>query len=135
MRVRRGVFHSLTVWRVSNAVSSCTVLIVRFVLSVLSVSCCKDLRYGEQIRRMAYFTLILTVVLCTVGSSAMQGNHGPTKSRYYCIIGAGPAGLQMGYYLERADRDYVIFEQSNQSGTRFCIPIARVLQEAKDGFR
>lgn len=34
----------------------------------------------------------------------------------YCIIGAGPAGLQLGYFLSKADRDYIIFEKSNNSG-------------------
>ena len=34
----------------------------------------------------------------------------------YCIIGAGPGGLQMGYFFERAGHDYVIFERSNVSG-------------------
>jgi len=34
----------------------------------------------------------------------------------YCVIGAGPAGLQMGYFFTRAGRDYVIFEKSNVSG-------------------
>ncbi|KAH3734785.1 hypothetical protein DPMN_041232 [Dreissena polymorpha] len=34
----------------------------------------------------------------------------------YCVIGAGPAGLQMGYFFSRAGRDYIIFEKSNVSG-------------------
>jgi len=34
----------------------------------------------------------------------------------YCVIGAGPSGLQMGYFLERAGRDYVVFEKSNTPG-------------------
>ncbi|KAK3089494.1 hypothetical protein FSP39_004045 [Pinctada imbricata] len=37
----------------------------------------------------------------------------------YCIIGAGPAGLQMGYYLQRDKRDYVIYEQSDKAGSFF----------------
>ena len=37
----------------------------------------------------------------------------------YCIIGAGPAGLQMGYFLEKTGRDYVIYEKANQSG-KYC---------------
>ena len=31
----------------------------------------------------------------------------------YCVIGGGPAGLQMGYFLQTAGRDYVIFEKGN----------------------
>ncbi|KAH3734777.1 hypothetical protein DPMN_041224, partial [Dreissena polymorpha] len=37
----------------------------------------------------------------------------------YCVIGAGPAGLQMGYFFSRAGRDYIIFEKSNVSGNFF----------------
>jgi hypothetical protein len=40
-----------------------------------------------------------------------------SKLRYdYCVIGAGPAGLQMGYFLKGAGRDYVILERSHQAG-------------------
>jgi len=37
-------------------------------------------------------------------------------SNEYCVIGAGPAGLQMGYFLERAGRDYVILERDSTAG-------------------
>ncbi len=37
----------------------------------------------------------------------------------YLIIGAGPAGLQLGYYLEKANRDYLILEGSNKAGNFF----------------
>ena len=40
-----------------------------------------------------------------------------SQRRYdYVIVGAGPAGLQMGYFLQQAGRDYVILERSNVSG-------------------
>ena len=35
------------------------------------------------------------------------------------IIGAGPAGLQLGYCLERAGRDYLILEAGAEPGTSF----------------
>ena len=35
------------------------------------------------------------------------------------IIGAGPAGLQLGYYLEQAGRDYLILEGGAAPGTSF----------------
>lgn len=31
----------------------------------------------------------------------------------YIVIGAGPAGLQMGYFLKRAGRDFLILEGSD----------------------
>lgn len=36
------------------------------------------------------------------------------------IIGAGPAGLQLGYYLERSGRDYLILERGDAPGTFFA---------------
>jgi thioredoxin reductase len=37
----------------------------------------------------------------------------------YLIIGAGPAGLQLGYYLAQTGRDYLIVESGNSPGTFF----------------
>jgi thioredoxin reductase len=37
----------------------------------------------------------------------------------YLIIGAGPAGLQFGYFLEKAGRDYLILEAGARPGTFF----------------
>ena len=35
------------------------------------------------------------------------------------IVGAGPAGLQMGYYLNQAKRDYLILEAQDCAGAFF----------------
>src|SRR6266581_4883536 len=37
----------------------------------------------------------------------------------YLVIGAGPAGLQLGLYLEQADRNYLIVEAGDTPGTFF----------------
>ncbi|XP_070547248.1 FAD-dependent oxidoreductase domain-containing protein 2-like [Ptychodera flava] len=37
----------------------------------------------------------------------------------YIIIGAGPAGLQMGYFMEKDKADYLILEGSNRPGNFF----------------
>lgn len=37
----------------------------------------------------------------------------------YIIIGGGPAGLQLGYFLDRAGRNYCILERGNSAGTFF----------------
>lgn len=42
----------------------------------------------------------------------------PTR-RDYCVLGAGPAGLQMAYFLQRAGRDYVVFERASKPGSFF----------------
>ncbi|MBL4602936.1 MAG: NAD(P)-binding domain-containing protein [Emcibacteraceae bacterium] len=41
------------------------------------------------------------------------------KTVDYLIIGAGPAGLQLGYYLEKRDADYLIVEENECSGSFF----------------
>lgn len=35
----------------------------------------------------------------------------------YCVIGAGPGGLQMAAYLHSAQRDYVVFERAAVAGS------------------
>lgn len=37
----------------------------------------------------------------------------------YIIVGAGPAGLQLGYFLQQAGRDYVILEAGDSPGAFF----------------
>lgn len=37
----------------------------------------------------------------------------------YIIIGSGPAGLQLGYYLQKSNRSYVILEAGCSPGTSF----------------
>ncbi len=37
----------------------------------------------------------------------------------YIILGAGPAGLQMGYFMEQAGHDYLILERNDGAGSFF----------------
>ena len=37
----------------------------------------------------------------------------------YLIIGGGPAGLQLGYFLEKSNRSYLILEAGKNVGTFF----------------
>jgi thioredoxin reductase len=37
----------------------------------------------------------------------------------YLVIGAGPAGLQLGYHLQQADRDYLVLEAGDTPGSFF----------------
>ncbi|XP_039209030.1 FAD-dependent oxidoreductase domain-containing protein 2 [Crotalus tigris] len=39
----------------------------------------------------------------------------------YCIIGAGPSGLQIAYFLQHAGRNYVVFERRNTPGHFFTL--------------
>jgi thioredoxin reductase len=35
----------------------------------------------------------------------------------YLILGAGPAGLQMGYFMEKGQQDYIILEKASSAGS------------------
>lgn len=37
----------------------------------------------------------------------------------YLILGAGPAGLQLGYYMQRDNRDYLLLERNAKAGSSF----------------
>jgi thioredoxin reductase len=55
-------------------------------------------------------------------TSPRKGTKGkPVKDLDYLIIGAGPAGLQLGYYLERAGRDYLILESGPHPASFFTV--------------
>ncbi|MFK7974601.1 MAG: NAD(P)-binding domain-containing protein [Halioglobus sp.] len=46
----------------------------------------------------------------------------------YLIIGAGPAGLQMAYFLKKKNRDYVVLEKESTAGAFFATqPVHRNL--------
>ncbi len=52
------------------------------------------------------------------GTNIMMNETQPQKFDYL-IIGAGPAGLQLGYFLQRDGRDYAILERGEGAGTFF----------------
>lgn len=56
----------------------------------------------------------LTCLLLLVWGSALALNQ--FEYHDYCIIGAGPAGLQTAYFLHKATRDYIIYEKSSHAG-------------------
>ncbi|CAG0916793.1 unnamed protein product [Notodromas monacha] len=67
-------------------------------------------------------TVVLILVsggLCMSQDQADKTNNN-IQTHDYCIIGAGPAGLQLGYFMERAGRDYIIYERNNVSGSFFA---------------
>ncbi|XP_015717642.1 FAD-dependent oxidoreductase domain-containing protein 2 [Coturnix japonica] len=57
---------------------------------------------------------IVLSALCAAGAAAFLYHD-------YCVLGAGPAGLQAAYFLQRAGRDYVVFERSHAPGSFFAI--------------
>ncbi|XP_042201055.1 FAD-dependent oxidoreductase domain-containing protein 2 isoform X2 [Callorhinchus milii] len=66
----------------------------------------------------ARWVLCAPVVLSVL---ALCGGVPPTGDLLleYCVIGAGPAGLQMAYFLQRSQRHYLVLERSNISGSFF----------------
>ncbi|KAM6957111.1 FAD-dependent oxidoreductase domain-containing protein 2 [Aplochiton taeniatus] len=53
------------------------------------------------------------------GSAEDHQRSNSTRHHDYCVLGAGPAGLQMGYFLSKAQRDYVILERNTGPGSFF----------------
>ncbi len=49
----------------------------------------------------------------------MKQNNNTKFERDYIIIGAGPAGVQLGYFLEKEGRDYLILEANNAPASFF----------------
>lgn len=74
--------------------------------------------------------LLLACVLPCQTDTAIKGSSAqPSDPRGcdacihhdYCVVGAGPSGLQLGYFLQMADRNYVIFDRANKSGSFYDV--------------
>ncbi|KAK7501280.1 hypothetical protein BaRGS_00007405 [Batillaria attramentaria] len=65
---------------------------------------------------VSQWTLVCLLLLAPLPSALTSDTH---RYHDYCVVGGGPAGLQLGFFLERANRDYIIFERSNVSGHFF----------------
>ncbi|PAA47394.1 hypothetical protein BOX15_Mlig019951g2 [Macrostomum lignano] len=62
---------------------------------------------------------ILILIVFLAGSSEAADTE--VKSVEYCIVGAGPAGLQLAYFMQRAKRDYVVIERASIAGSFFTV--------------
>ncbi|XP_035470688.2 FAD-dependent oxidoreductase domain-containing protein 2 isoform X3 [Scophthalmus maximus] len=58
------------------------------------------------------------LLLILTGCAACCSDNG-TRRFDYCVLGAGPAGLQMGHFLSRAKRDYIVLERNSGPGSFF----------------
>jgi NADPH-dependent glutamate synthase beta subunit-like oxidoreductase len=38
------------------------------------------------------------------------------QTHEYCVVGAGPAGLQMAYFLHKSNRNYILYERNKIVG-------------------
>ncbi|XP_035511192.1 FAD-dependent oxidoreductase domain-containing protein 2 [Morone saxatilis] len=62
---------------------------------------------------------ILFILIGCVKCSFDNHHHNGTRRYDYCVLGAGPSGLQMGYFLSKAKRDYIILERNSGPGSFF----------------
>lgn len=47
-------------------------------------------------------------LLCVISGGERQPTH------QYCVVGAGPGGLQMAELLRQAGRDYIVYEKGRK---------------------
>ena len=63
---------------------------------------------------LLFLVLLLSAVIGLVRAVIDQ------PDRYdYCVLGAGPAGMQAGHFLAKANRNYVILERNSGPGSFF----------------
>lgn len=55
----------------------------------------------------------------TVAQQVAAASGGAITFHQYIVVGAGPGGLQMAYYLDRASRDYVVLDDRALPGGMF----------------
>jgi len=69
--------------------------------------------------RYAACWLLMLLHIAVIGHCSSSSSSPPSPAVYhdYIIVGAGPAGLQLGYFFERARRDYLILERAERAGT------------------
>ena len=67
--------------------------------------------------RQLLYTCLLGALLCA--TSHVTASRDPEGKTHwdYIVVGAGPGGLQLAYYLEQAGRDYVVMERAKLAGT------------------
>ena len=64
--------------------------------------------------------LLVAGLLLLLGPASLGDGGGAAPERHqYCVVGAGPAGLQLGFFLQQAQRDYVILERASGPGAFF----------------
>ncbi|XP_074511715.1 FAD-dependent oxidoreductase domain-containing protein 2-like [Sebastes fasciatus] len=63
--------------------------------------------------------LIVFILIGCVKCFPDNHQHNGTRHYDYCVLGAGPSGLQMGYFLSKAKRDYIILERNSVPGSFF----------------
>ena len=63
-------------------------------------------------RSISQRVLTFVVSLASTTAHLAQQCNRVTQSYEYSVVGAGPAGLQLGHFLHKAKHDFVILERS-----------------------
>merc|ERR1719498_581941 len=67
--------------------------------------------------------------------AALTSGEGPDEHHKYCIVGAGPVGVQIGHYLQESGRDYILLEKTPRAAAWFAkFPVHRVLNSINRRF-
>lgn len=65
---------------------------------------------------------MLRVILPVILQAVLQAASALPQHRQYCIVGAGPAGVQLGEFLrESGRRNFVIIERANKELRESCV--------------
>jgi NADPH-dependent 2,4-dienoyl-CoA reductase/sulfur reductase-like enzyme len=71
---------------------------------------------------------LCNIVLLLLSAAVVRPSSLTDHSHKYCVVGAGPAGLQLGYLFEQHNLDYAIIERNTAPGSFFQqYPIHRKL--------
>lgn len=73
--------------------------------------------YVSQVMEPNLLCFILFTLFGFVITSFNDRNG--TQHYTYCVLGAGPAGLQMAHFLSKARRDYIVLERNSGPGSFF----------------
>ncbi|XP_041943611.1 FAD-dependent oxidoreductase domain-containing protein 2 [Alosa sapidissima] len=68
-----------------------------------------------------FLPFLFTLISCNVNPKVQLGPNSTHHHHDYCVLGGGPAGLQMGYFLEKRGRDYIILERNTGPGSFFNV--------------
>jgi len=71
---------------------------------------------------------VLLVIAASVTTADATKDCSASEHHKYCIVGAGPAGVQLGHFLHAAGRDYVTLERAPSAASFFSrYPVHRTL--------
>ena len=77
---------------------------------------------------------VVTVGALLLGAAAGGVVGQEVIEKAYCGVGAGPAGVQLGFFWHTSKRDYVILEKADGPGSFFRCVQAETMGTTMHGF-